>query len=200
MNYNYLDKTGLAHFWEKIKAKIPTKTSQLNNDSSFTTQTELLNNATFKQAIVELIYPVGSLYITDQADAAHDPNNLFPGTTWVRTCIGRSLTGALDSEYTGPIANNVNTFGALGWNSGWNAAFQNQSKGGQYVHALTTNEMPSHTHATYIGGTNGSGYVGVNGSPVPTKAMNTATSSAGGGAAHPVIQPYEAYMVWRRDT
>jgi len=33
MSYNFLDKTGLAYFWSKIKAKIPTKTSQLTNDS-----------------------------------------------------------------------------------------------------------------------------------------------------------------------
>lgn len=177
---------------------VPTATSDLTNDSDFTTESALLSSSAFKQAIVELIYPVGSLYITDQDDDDHNPNNLFPGTTWYRTCIGRALTGALDSEYTGPINNNVNTFGALGWNAGWNSAFQNKSMGGQYVHALTVNEMPSHSHSTYIGGTNGSGYVGVNGTPVSTKAMNTATSSAGGGASHPVIQPYEAYMIWRR--
>ena len=35
MSYNFLDKTGLAYFWSKIKAKIPTKTSQLTNDSYF---------------------------------------------------------------------------------------------------------------------------------------------------------------------
>ena len=34
MSYNYLDKTGLTYFWNKIKAKIPTKTSQLTNDSN----------------------------------------------------------------------------------------------------------------------------------------------------------------------
>lgn len=177
---------------------VPTATSDLTNDSDFTTQTDLLNNAAFKQAIVELIYPVGSLYITDQADTDHDPNNLFPGTTWLRTCIGRALTGALDSNYTSPIGNSVNTFGPLGWNNNWSNAFQVDTRGGQYVHTLTTNEIPAHTHSTYIGGSNGSGYVGVNGSPVGTKAMNTATSAAGGGAAHPIIQAYETYMIWRR--
>lgn len=32
---NYLDKTGLAYFWSKIVAKIPTATSDLTNDSDF---------------------------------------------------------------------------------------------------------------------------------------------------------------------
>ena len=34
---SYLDKTGLTHLWEKIKAKIPTKTSDLTNDSGYLT-------------------------------------------------------------------------------------------------------------------------------------------------------------------
>ena len=34
---NYLDKTGLAYFWSKIVAKIPTATSDLTNDSGFIT-------------------------------------------------------------------------------------------------------------------------------------------------------------------
>lgn len=35
---NYLDKTGLAHLWAKIKAKIPTKVSQLTNDEGYLTE------------------------------------------------------------------------------------------------------------------------------------------------------------------
>ena len=34
---NYLDKTGLAYFWSKIVAKIPTATSDLTKDSGFIT-------------------------------------------------------------------------------------------------------------------------------------------------------------------
>lgn len=33
--YNFLDKTGLGQVWAKIKALIPTKTSDLTNDSGF---------------------------------------------------------------------------------------------------------------------------------------------------------------------
>lgn len=31
----YLDETGVARLWEKTKAKMPSKTSQLTNDSDF---------------------------------------------------------------------------------------------------------------------------------------------------------------------
>ena len=33
----FLDQTGLAYFWGKLKALIPTKTSELTNDSGFIT-------------------------------------------------------------------------------------------------------------------------------------------------------------------
>lgn len=35
--YNFLDKTGLSLLWSKIKALIPSKTSDLTNDSGFLT-------------------------------------------------------------------------------------------------------------------------------------------------------------------
>ena len=34
---SYLDNSGLEHLWERIKGLIPTKTSQLNNDSNYIT-------------------------------------------------------------------------------------------------------------------------------------------------------------------
>lgn len=40
MAKNYLDKTGLSYFFNKIKSLIPTKTSQLTNDSKFIEITE----------------------------------------------------------------------------------------------------------------------------------------------------------------
>ena len=33
----YLDKNGLTYLWSKIKSKIPTKTSDLKNDSGYIT-------------------------------------------------------------------------------------------------------------------------------------------------------------------
>lgn len=38
--HKYLDNTGLASVWAKIKALIPTKTSDLTNDSGFITTDE----------------------------------------------------------------------------------------------------------------------------------------------------------------
>ena len=44
--YNYLDKTGLGEVWSKIKALIPTKTSDLTNDSDFITGMTILSYGT----------------------------------------------------------------------------------------------------------------------------------------------------------
>lgn len=41
MATNYLDKTGLGTLWGKIKALVPTKVSDLNNDSGFQTQAQV---------------------------------------------------------------------------------------------------------------------------------------------------------------
>lgn len=41
MAINYLDKTGLGTLWGKIKALVPTKVSDLNNDSGFQTQAQV---------------------------------------------------------------------------------------------------------------------------------------------------------------
>ena len=49
MSYKYLDLTGLSHFWDKIKAKIPTKTSQLTNDSGFVNSSGNVATATTLQ-------------------------------------------------------------------------------------------------------------------------------------------------------
>lgn len=47
----YLDKDGLTYLWGKIKAKIPTKTSQLTNDSGFSTFSGSYNDLTNKPTI-----------------------------------------------------------------------------------------------------------------------------------------------------
>ena len=56
---NYLDKTGLAYFWGKIKtalatkadaSAIPTQTSQLTNNSNFVTSTGITNIVTCTSA------------------------------------------------------------------------------------------------------------------------------------------------------
>lgn len=46
MSLSYLDKTGLAALWAKIKSIIPTKTSELTNDSGYTDNTGTVRSVT----------------------------------------------------------------------------------------------------------------------------------------------------------
>lgn len=40
MTKKYLDENGLSYFWGKVKNKVPTKTSDLSNDSNFVSNTD----------------------------------------------------------------------------------------------------------------------------------------------------------------
>lgn len=55
MSYNFLDKTGLTYFWQKIKAKIPTKTSQLTNDSGFLTTHQDITGKVDKKGVLNVL-------------------------------------------------------------------------------------------------------------------------------------------------
>ena len=52
---NYLDlTTGLPSLWAKIKALIPTKTSDLTNDSSFITPADFATDDEVNEMLVEM--------------------------------------------------------------------------------------------------------------------------------------------------
>lgn len=42
MAKTFLDPDGVAYFWSKVKERIPTKTSDLTNDSGYITQSDLV--------------------------------------------------------------------------------------------------------------------------------------------------------------
>lgn len=140
------------------------------------------------KALWELIYPVGSLYLS-AADT--DPGVLFGGT-WERI-RDRFLLAA-------------------------GTAYGAGTTGGEAVHTLTENELPAHAHnpaneAGYYGFITNSqkaftvGDMGVqSGSgryyPYAPAAFdisrNTKTGSVGGGKAHNNMPPYLAVYVWKR--
>ena len=75
---------------------------------------------------VDIVYPVGSIYMSLNSTS---PNKLFGGT-WERI-TGRFLLAATDG-------------GAAGGNG--NASIAPGNTGGEAVHQLIVDEMPSHTH------------------------------------------------------
>lgn len=84
-----------------------------------------LESGDFKKDIVDLIYPVGSIYISMNST---NPSTLFGGT-WEAFGQGRVLIGA-----------------GTGNDGSTSLSFTAGSTGGEYKHTLSVSEMPSHTH------------------------------------------------------
>lgn len=82
---------------------------------------KLQNISDFVHHILDLVHPVGSIYMTMDSQ---NPSTLFGGT-WVRWGEGRVPVG---------VSANDSDFDAVG------------KTGGEKKHPLTTNEMPRHRH------------------------------------------------------
>ena len=93
----YTDATGVAEIWAKVKSIIPSKTSDLTNDSSFITPS----------GILDMFYPVGSYYET--SDITFNPNVAWGGTWSLETAgqvhvsagTGYAVSGALTNTSDG---------------------------------------------------------------------------------------------------
>ena len=150
---------------------------------------------TNNQSICNLIYPVGSIYLSVNNT---NPKNLFGGT-WVAWGSGRVPVGVNTSD---------SSFSSV------------EKTGGSKTHTLTTSEMPSHTHAQNAhthsaryrvssniawGSTgsmvlrrneSGDAYDGTDtDAALSTTAVNQNT---GGDSAHNNLQPYITCYMWKR--
>ena len=130
--------------------------------------------------ITNIIYPVGSIYITTNNQ---NPSE-YLGGEWESFGEGRTIVGA----GTGTDENNVQK------------VFEIEQTGGEYEHKLIVAEMPSHTHqltkATGAGSLTGNAVVpphngisaGATVGPAPT----------GGDQPHNNVQPYIVTYMWKR--
>lgn len=131
--------------------------------------------------ILNMVYPVGSIYMSVNSTS---PATLFGGR-WEAISQGRTLVGV----GTGTDMN--------GDTMTWTA----EAEGGEYLHTLTIDEMPSHTHragfkfAAPLGTSTTydawmyANYMG---------AGTVSTDSTGGGQAHNNLQPFFAVYMWKR--
>lgn len=123
---------------------------------------------------VDLIYPVGSIYMSVNAT---NPKNLFGGT-WEQI-QGRFLLGMSSSYPAG-------------------------SQGGEATHTLTANEMPNHTHQYIdywtVAAASGTGRRAVkfNNNNYSPESGGLSTGSSGGGQPHNNMPPYLAVYIWKR--
>lgn len=132
-----------------------------------------------KSALLDLVYPVGSVYISYNSAS---PAALFGGT-WEQI-QGRFLLASSESYPAG-------------------------STGGEVTVTLTENQIPSHTHAIgkngemffYMGGSAGEVTAGFEGGHMwenVNKGRAYTTSIIGGGQSHNNMPPYLAVYMWQR--
>ncbi len=127
-----------------------------------------------KTPIVDIIYPVGSIYMSINAT---NPGTLFGGT-WEQ--IKDKFLLACGDTYT------------------------NGSTGGEATHTLTINEMPNHNHGLGISTGGSIAGSGINYSYTPNKyrtypdTIGEMILKTGGGQAHNNMPPYLTIYVWKR--
>ena len=151
--------------------------------SSLQTQiTDIKNNYTKKSELLDMVYPVGAVYVSLNST---EPSVLFGGS-WQRI-QDRFLLAAGSSYSVG-------------------------STGGEAAHTLTDNEMPRHSHQEMLSNGNWNynavynqgGTVTTNEGAAITDMTVTAKGAyayvgyAGGGAAHNNMPPYLTAYMWQR--
>lgn len=125
-----------------------------------------------KLTILNMIYPVGSIFIS--TSSANPATTM--GGTWTRFGNGRVLVGVDEND----------------------ADFNTVNKtGGEKAHTLTIPEMPSHTHDISVEQKVRAGGTGYTLLDVGT-ATNLTSSSTGGNQAHNNLQPYVTIYRWQR--
>lgn len=123
--------------------------------------------------IIDIIYPVNSIYMSLNSV---NPSTLFGGT-WEQIKDTFLLAAG--------------------------ATYKAGSTGGEATHALTTSEMPSHSHSIFYPNTSGPGTSNIC-YPADSNIKNTwyaemcKTSNAGDGVAHNNMPPYLAVYMWKR--
>lgn len=136
---------------------------------------------------LQRLYPIGSIYFSA---VGTNPSELFGFGTWQAWGAGRVAVG-VDASQT--------EFNAV------------EKTGGEKAHALTINEMPSHTHEiSYrpIGDPSDDpfalfksegGITGTYNSPGTELSQDALEAkAAGGGQAHNNLQPYITCYMWKR--
>lgn len=127
-------------------------------------------------AILEAIYPVGSIYIG--SDDGTMPALIANIGTWVRV-EGRFIVGV----------------------DGGDSDFDYNDTGGEKAHTLTTAEIPSHNHTLTngtvifraVGGDRNQPGAGSN-----AGFWTVTTNNTGGGGAHNNLPPFKAKYMWER--
>lgn len=143
---------------------------------TFTAGTEIKAsemNAAFA-TIFDMVYPVGSIYMSATLSTTSAVNNALPGT-WQAWGAGRVPVG---------VDTNDTDFDTA------------EETGGEKTHTLTTDEMPAHGHRLVVkGGTEFSDGLSYQSGG---SWNGNFTQSSGGSQAHNNLQPYITCYMYKR--
>ena len=174
--HNNLQPYIVTNYIIKAKQSAGVVADVANNKTNSNTDVYSCN---YVNNLINVIYPVGSIYISVNST---NPSNLFGGT-WVQFGKGRTLVGV--GDYTDG-SGNYNNFTTAEYSFG------------EYMHQLSVNEMPAHTHQVYRG-TDGNSWFGLTGKePSATPPYAVETSSAGSNWSHNTCQPSITVYMWKR--
>lgn len=193
--YNCTSTSGGIYTW--VKVGVPNNVVYWAQPSTPATPSPWISaQDIIRGAITDIIYPVGSIYMSATLDTPAKVHNALGGT-WVAWGSGRVPVGVDSSQTEFDTA---------------------EETGGEKTHKLVIAEMPSHTHtqnahshyfdrwATYAAGSSTSGgfyspstswsqdgYANQNVSNTTATNQNT-----GGGGEHNNLQPYITCYMWKR--
>lgn len=138
-------------------------------------------------------WPVGSIHMTMNNN---DPYNIFKFGTWIRFAPGRTLVGRVTgkAEEQGGIMSD-GLVGPTDW-----AMSAVGTTYGSFVHKLTVDELPSHTHDLLMGlpANNGRKDIQDWWDQLSVNGRGQKTAAAGGDAPHNNIQPSIIVNIWQR--
>jgi hypothetical protein len=120
------------------------------------------------EEILEMVYPVGSVYISASATSPAS----FMGGTWEQL-KDRFLVGA-------------------------GSAYANGATGGEATHTLTEAEMPSHRHLIYMTHDGTTEYWGPEVVRQQSTVQSSISGYTGGDQPHNNMPPYLAVNLWKR--
>lgn len=89
-NINKISDTDMNEIKTVVNAICDATDSNIINIANANTKITNLENKTTVKAIIDVVYPVGSIYISKNST---NPGTLWPGTTWTRESEGRMIIG-----------------------------------------------------------------------------------------------------------
>ena len=146
----------------------------------YLTASILTKEKEYKIRLLDISYPIGSIYITlNNAD----PKDILGGK-WISISQGRVLLGAGNNISDGTTTK----------------SFTVGSTGGEYNHKLIIDEMPAHNHSVYYPYTKGTetGSVLTRTTKTKRKSASDVIINKGGNVSHNNIQPYLVCNIWQR--